>query len=84
MNFRKIKRNFSRNTKAISPVIATLLITIAVAVVASLVAYAFVMGYMGSTQRIRLAKLYRSKVLKSKVGNHSSTSITSVLGDCTT
>ncbi len=48
MNFRKIKRNFRRNTKAISPVIATLLM-IAIAVVASLVTYAWVMGYMGFT-----------------------------------
>lgn len=39
-------RNFKKNTKAISPVIATLLM-IAVAVVASLVAYAWVMGYIG-------------------------------------
>jgi archaeal type IV pilus assembly protein PilA len=48
MNFRKMKRNFRRNTKAISPVIATLLM-IAIAVVASLVTYAWVMGYMGFT-----------------------------------
>ena len=48
MNFRKIKKNFRRNQKAISPVIATLLM-IAIAVVASLVAYAWVMGYMGFT-----------------------------------
>jgi archaeal type IV pilus assembly protein PilA len=48
MNFRKIKKNFRRNTKAISPVIATLLM-IAIAVVASLVTYAWVMGYMSFT-----------------------------------
>ncbi len=48
MNFRKIKKNFRRNTKAISPVIATLLM-IAIAVVASLVTYAWVMGYMNFT-----------------------------------
>jgi archaeal type IV pilus assembly protein PilA len=48
MNFRKIKTNFRRNQKAISPVIATLLM-IAIAVVASLVAYAWVMGYMNFT-----------------------------------
>jgi len=42
MNFRK----FRRNIKAISPVISVLLM-IAVAVVASLVAYAWVMGYIG-------------------------------------
>ncbi len=42
MKFRK----FRRNVKAISPVISVLLM-IAVAVVASLVAYAWVMGYIG-------------------------------------
>jgi flagellin-like protein len=40
------KTKFNRSVKAISPVIATLLM-IAIAVVASLVAYAWVMGYMG-------------------------------------
>jgi flagellin-like protein len=39
-------RNFRRNRKAISPIISTLLL-IAIAVVASLVAYAWVMGYIG-------------------------------------
>jgi archaeal type IV pilus assembly protein PilA len=39
-------RNFRKDMRAISPVIATLLM-IAVAVVASLVAYAWVMGYIG-------------------------------------
>ena len=48
MNFKKIKRNFRKDIRAISPVIATLLM-IAIAVVASLVAYAWVMGYMGFT-----------------------------------
>lgn len=43
-NFRKIRKN----VKAISPVISVLLM-IAVAVVASLVAYAWVMGYIGNT-----------------------------------
>ncbi len=42
MNYRKILRN----VKAISPIISTLLL-IAIAVVASLVAYAWVMGYIG-------------------------------------
>jgi flagellin-like protein len=42
-NFKKIRKN----VKAISPVISVLLM-IAVAVVASLVAYAWVMGYIGS------------------------------------
>jgi flagellin-like protein len=43
-NFRKLRKN----VKAISPVISVLLM-IAVAVVASLVAYAWVMGYIGNT-----------------------------------
>lgn len=44
MNFRK----FRRNVKAISPVISVLLM-IAVAVAASLVTYAWVMGYLSFT-----------------------------------
>jgi flagellin-like protein len=48
MNFGKSIRKFRRNTRAISPVIATLLM-IAIAVVASLVTYAWVMGYMSFT-----------------------------------
>jgi len=48
MNIGKIIRKFRRNTRAISPVIATLLM-IAIAVVASLVTYAWVMGYMNFT-----------------------------------
>jgi archaeal type IV pilus assembly protein PilA len=47
MNFKKINK-FRRNVRAISPVIATLLM-IAIAVVASLVTYAWVMGYMNFT-----------------------------------
>jgi flagellin-like protein len=39
-------RKFRQNKKAISPIISTLLL-IAIAVVASLVAYAWVMGYIG-------------------------------------
>ena len=46
-NVRKTTK-FKRSIRAISPVIATLLM-IAIAVVASLVAYAWVMGYMGGT-----------------------------------
>jgi flagellin-like protein len=45
MSFGKKIRKFRRNARAISPVIATLLM-IAIAVVASLVTYAWVMGYM--------------------------------------
>jgi archaeal type IV pilus assembly protein PilA len=48
MNFGKTMRKFRRNMRAISPVIATLLM-IAIAVVASLVTYAWVMGYMNFT-----------------------------------
>jgi flagellin-like protein len=47
MNLRRINK-FRRNVRAISPVIATLLM-IAIAVVASLVTYAWVMGYMSFT-----------------------------------
>jgi len=49
MNFKKMKKNLRKDMRAISPVIATLLM-IAIAVVASLVVYAWVMGYMGFTQ----------------------------------
>jgi archaeal type IV pilus assembly protein PilA len=45
MNFAKNIRKVRKNVRAISPVIATLLM-IAIAVVASLVTYAWVMGYM--------------------------------------
>ncbi len=48
MNIGKSIRKFRRNMRAISPVIATLLM-IAIAVVASLVTYAWVMGYMNFT-----------------------------------
>ena len=48
MNTGKSIRKFRRNMRAISPVIATLLM-IAIAVVASLVTYAWVMGYMNFT-----------------------------------
>ena len=48
MNFGKKIRKFRRDIRAISPVIATLLM-IAIAVVASLVTYAWVMGYMNFT-----------------------------------
>ena len=46
MKFAKNIRKFRKNVHAISPVIATLLM-IAIAVVASLVVYAWVMGYLG-------------------------------------
>jgi flagellin-like protein len=49
MNFIRKINKFRRNIRAISPVIATLLM-IAIAVVASLVTYAWVMGYMSFTQ----------------------------------
>jgi flagellin-like protein len=48
MNIGKTIRKFRKNRHAISPVIATLLM-IAIAVVASLVTYAWVMGYMNFT-----------------------------------
>ena len=60
MNFGKKIRKFRRNTRAISPVIATLLM-IAIAVVASLVTYAWVMGYMGfQTEKTGKAILIQS------------------------
>ena len=46
--FRNFGRNFKRSLRAISPVIAVLLM-IAIAVAASLVAYAWVMGYLSFT-----------------------------------
>lgn len=49
MDFGKNIRKFRKQTRAISPVIATLLM-IAIAVVASLVTYAWVMGYMNFQQ----------------------------------
>jgi len=49
MNFGKQIRKFRKEARAISPVIATLLM-IAIAVVASLVTYAWVMGYMNFQQ----------------------------------
>ena len=60
MHIRKTIRKFRRNARAISPVIATLLM-IAIAVVASLVTYAWVMGYMNFTTEKtgKAIKLYR-------------------------
>ncbi len=69
MNFGKTIRKFRRNTRAISPVIATLLM-IAIAVVASLVTYAWVMGYMNFTTRENRLKQYKYKVLAT-VKQHS-------------
>jgi flagellin-like protein len=62
-NFRKIRKN----VKAISPVISVLLM-IAVAVVASLVAYAWVMGYIGvqtdkTGQAIQIQSMANATVL---------------------
>ena len=48
LKFKETARRFRKSTKAISPVIATLLM-IVIAVAASLVAYAWVMGYIGFT-----------------------------------
>jgi flagellin-like protein len=47
LNYKKLRR-FRKNIKAISPVLSTLLM-IAVAVAASLVTYAWVMGYLNFT-----------------------------------
>ena len=60
MNFGKNIRKFRKNVRAISPVIATLLM-IAIAVVASLVTYAWVMGYMNfQTEKTGKAILIQS------------------------
>ena len=60
MNIGKNIRKFRRNARAISPVIATLLM-IAIAVVASLVTYAWVMGYMNfQTEKTGKAILIQS------------------------
>lgn len=67
MNFGKRIRNFRKNTRAISPVIATLLM-IAIAVVVSLVTYAWVMGYMNfqtqkTGQAIQIQSMSNSTVV---------------------
>ena len=54
-----------RNIKAISPVISVLLM-IAVAVVASLVVYAWVMGFVG-TKPTKLVKQYKFKAFHLRV-----------------
>jgi archaeal type IV pilus assembly protein PilA len=64
MNFGKKIMKVSKNTHAISPVIATLLM-IAIAVVASLVVYAWVSGYMGN----QTDKTGHSIVIQSTVAN---------------
>src|SRR5665647_1584050 len=68
MNIGKSIRKFRRNTRAISPVIATLLM-IAIAVVASLVTYAWVMGYMNfTTEKTGKAILVQSVTYDGNVG----------------
>jgi flagellin-like protein len=73
MNIGKSIRKFRRNIRAISPVIATLLM-IAIAVVASLVTYAWVMGYMSFTQEktgraIQIQSMTSTNVYVQNVGD---------------
>jgi flagellin-like protein len=73
MNIGKAIRKFRRNMRAISPVIATLLM-IAIAVVASLVTYAWVMGYMSFTQEktgraIQIQSVTASAIYVQNVGD---------------
>jgi flagellin-like protein len=68
MNYKKLRKN----VKAVSPVISVLLM-IAVAVAASLVTYAWVMGYMGFTtnkvgKAIQIQSVSRSNVYVQNVG----------------
>jgi flagellin-like protein len=81
-------RTFRKNVKAISPVISVLLM-IAVAVVASLVAYAWVMGYIGfqtaktgqavQIQSVEFASGAVSKVYLQNVGDGT---VTIIPEDC--
>jgi flagellin-like protein len=73
MNFMKKVRKFRRETRAISPVIATLLM-IAIAVVASLVTYAWVMGYMNfqtekTGKAIQIQSMTNSAIYVQNVGD---------------
>jgi flagellin-like protein len=65
----KIRTLINRNIKAISPVIATLLI-IAITIVASLVAYAWIQGYLNfTTNRIEQGLSIQSISFDSQTGN---------------
>jgi len=84
MNFRKIRKN----VKAISPVISVLLM-IAVAVVASLVVYAWVMGYIGfqtsktgEAVQIQSINFVGGKVTNVYLQNVGSTTVTIVPTQC--
>ncbi len=63
-----ICKKISKPIKAISPVIAVLLM-IAIAVVASLVAYAWVMGYLGSTTAKVGTSIQVQSIAKNDLGN---------------
>ena len=84
MKFRK----FRRNVKAISPVISVLLM-IAVAVVASLVVYAWVMGYIGfqtsktgEAVQIQSVAFSGGKVTTVYLQNVGSTTVTMIPAQC--
>jgi archaeal type IV pilus assembly protein PilA len=83
MNIGKSIRKFRRNMHAISPVIATLLM-IAIAVVASLVTYAWVMGYMNfTTEKTGKAILIQSvsNVTTTTIANNKLTLYVQNVGD---
>jgi archaeal type IV pilus assembly protein PilA len=79
MNFRKINK-FRRDVRAISPVIATLLM-IAIAVVASLVTYAWVMGYMNFTTEKTGKAIQIQSIAQNVAGGNAFTIYVQNVGD---
>jgi len=80
MNIGKNIRKFRRNIRAISPVIATLLM-IAIAVVASLVTYAWVMGYMNFTTEKTGKAIQIQSIAQNAVGGKAFTVYVQNVGD---
>jgi flagellin-like protein len=80
MNIGKNIRKFRRNMRAISPVIATLLM-IAIAVVASLVTYAWVMGYMNFTTEKTGKAIQIQSIAQNAVGGKAFTVYVQNVGD---
>jgi archaeal type IV pilus assembly protein PilA len=80
MNIGKSIRKFRRNMHAISPVIATLLM-IAIAVVASLVTYAWVMGYMNFTTEKTGKAIQIQSIAQNAVGGKAFTVYVQNVGD---
>jgi archaeal type IV pilus assembly protein PilA len=79
MNFRKIRRNLRKDMRGISPVIATLLM-IAIAVVASLVVYAWTMGYMNFQQN-KTGKAIQIQSVAAPTGSNALTVYVQNVGD---